>query len=233
MPYRLSRARREFEREVKQLIADLRQAHRTGAADARMRSHVMCSCVLLCMGRLEVYLQDVISEWIIALGQGTTPCSALPSRLRALYVHDGAVSTAYRNYFVLDDEGRFLDAIADTFGANGYQLVAPSGTVPRLHPGRMTDKKYPSPKNVKRLFSRLGIPNVFQRLNGRARSNMEIALQSFNDIRTAVAHDGVLPGASHRDINRHLKEMMRLVLHLDRVFYAHVLQHGGQTTWPS
>lgn len=233
MPYRLSRARREFESEVTQLVEDLRVAHKSAGVSSAVRSHVTCSCVLLCMARLEGYIQDVVSEWVRRLGRGATVAASLPATLRALYLHDGAIVSAYKHYLLSGDESRFLDAVSRTLGSSSLQLASDVAVVPFLEPKRATAKKYPSPDNVKRLFARLGIPNVFQQLNMSSRSDLKNALQSFNDVRTAVAHDGVPPGSSYKDIKRQLLEMKQLVAHMDRLLYGHAVRYGGPGNWPT
>jgi hypothetical protein len=72
------------------------------------------------------------------------------------------------------------------------ELLAPlpAPNVPTLNAKQIhTDKKYPSPDNIKRLFNRLGIDKVFDKLNAKAKADVKANLQSFNDIRTCPFGD--------------------------------------------
>jgi hypothetical protein len=232
MPYRMSSARKAFDAEVAQLVTDLRSAHQGKALNATMRTHIVCSCVLLGMARLEVYVADLITDWLNEVNGSGVVSSRLPQRLRAFYLHDSGVVNAFKSLLVSEDEGSFLTSVGGSLSSASYHLAIDTSPAPKLYPKRLIeDKKYPSPKNVHRLFYRVGFESIFNELNRSAKADMKLILQSFNDIRTAVAHEGVPPGASYKDIIRHLRDVQRFVYHLDRVMYKHVSVHSGSATW--
>jgi hypothetical protein len=95
------------------------------------------------------------------------------------------------------------------------------------------DRKYPSPKNLRRLFNRLGLPNIFALLNRLARRDTEALLTSFNDLRTEMAHSGMPVGLSSGDIRHRIKDVQLVVGCIDRTFYSHVCGPVGFQCWVS
>jgi hypothetical protein len=89
---------------------------------------------------------------------------------------------------------------------------------------------YPSSKNIKKLFARLGINDMIARLSRNLSRDVEVLIDGFQGIRTALAHSSP-PPLTIVDVERLLTDCKSLVGSVDRVFYAHVMKHGGPTCW--
>jgi hypothetical protein len=232
MPYTKSRARKIFETEVDQMISVIRDAYSSKNNSADVKVYVLSSAVMLCTAKLEVYLEDLVNDWVHRINSSNQKCKSLPSNLRAHCLNNGSVMSAYRQYIALNDEMTFLENIGNALSAKSYVIGVDDESVPKLNPKQIhSGKKYPSPDNVKQLFNRLGIDRIFQKVNTKAKADIKASLQSFNDIRTAVAHQGIPVGANDRDIKNRLREMKRVVLYIDKLFYVHVCKYTGSATW--
>jgi hypothetical protein len=78
-------------------------------------------------------------------------------------------------------------------------------------------KKYPSPKNLPQLFRRLGVKQIWAVVSSAGRMNSELILTSLNDLRTGIAHEGMVPaGFGMTDFRMRIDQMSRFVAALDR-----------------
>ncbi|MBV9788968.1 MAG: hypothetical protein JOZ51_12375 [Chloroflexi bacterium] len=232
MPYTKSRARKAFDIEVDELIKVIREAHSRKCNLPNVRSHVLCSAVMLCSAKVEVYLEDVISDWINLINASGIRTDQLPRNFRAYYLNNSSTVSLYKSFFASNDEVDFLKKLSNTLGQDFRQVAIDGVNVPVLQTRYIyADKKYPSPDNMKHLFNRLGISDIFSQLNKSARTDLKAVLVSFNDIRTSVAHQGVPVGLTAKDIGLRLKDVKRVVSHIDKILYFHVVKHTGAICW--
>lgn len=82
------------------------------------------------------------------------------------------------------------------------------------------NRKYPSVKNIKAIFNRIGVPNIFHRLNAITKRDSEKVLQSFLDIRQAIAHQSP-PNLTYPDVRSYIRNVQGIVRALDRILYTH------------
>jgi hypothetical protein len=232
MSYRKSRARKTFDQSMDQMLKVIKEAYSSDCKSIKAREFVLCSAVMLCTANIEVYLEDLIQGWILKVNSLAFNCDKLPNNIRAFYLNIESVKNAYRGFITSNDEITFLEKITKTLGHNAFLLAFNHNQLPTLDAKLIyNDKKYPSPRNVNHLFCRLGINNIFHKLNSIAKSDQELVLKSFNDLRTAFAHQGIPVGLNNNDIKSKLKQIRRLVYFIDKVFYEHVKQHTGISTW--
>lgn len=156
----------------------------------------------------------------------------LPVRTRAFLMNQSVIISAYKRYIVEDDEENLLARLETQIGASHYDFAIDSRAVPAF-PGNMiyAGRKYPSPKNFKRLFRRFGVNDVFAELNRLAQRDIEALLTSFNDIRTELAHVGIPVGQSGNDIRQRITDVKIIVDCVDRMFYAKVRSTVGPRCW--
>jgi hypothetical protein len=84
----------------------------------------------------------------------------------------------------------------------------------------LSETTYPSAKNIKRLFARLGIDDLFARLDKRCKRDMALTIDSFQSLRTALAHESP-PNVTIIDVKLHFESMRLLTKALDRVAFNH------------
>jgi hypothetical protein len=107
-----------------------------------------------------------------------------------------------------------------------------TGALPAYFTGRDLHKEtsYHSADNLRRLFRRAGIDNILGLLSGRLRRDVELLIEGFQSVRTALAH-AAPPLLTVADVETLLVDIKALVGAIDKVFYQHVMQHGGQACW--
>ena len=156
----------------------------------------------------------------------------LHRRTRAYLLNQPAIVTAYKRYIADEDEGAFLSRIENTIAQAHYDFALDGRGLPTFGAGVLyAGRKYPSPKNFRRLFDRFGIANVFGELNRIARRDTEALLTSFNDLRTELAHVGMPVGRSLGDIKQHIRDINLIVGYVDRMFYSTVCTSVGSNCW--
>lgn len=232
MPYRYSRARKQFIADVVAIDSTLRDAFSPKCTPRSVREYALCSAVILTSAKFETYLETLISDWCRALLANGLLTDSLPLSTRAFLLNDPVVESAYRRLVYRQDESEFLSEIGNLVG-NPVFLFAKNGEpVPVFQARRVySDSKYPSPRNLKRLFRRCGIEPIFSKLAAVAKKNVENLLTSFNDVRTEMAHQGMPIGLSASDVRARIADARSVVGYIDRVFYAHVQRTTGIVSW--
>lgn|ERR1035441_543361 len=232
MAYRQSRARRRFDVEVGRLLGTVREAHSSKCSSSAVREFALCSAVLLCSARMESYIEDLLADWGGAVKTQILTTEKLPRRIRAFLLNQPAVVAAYRQYIVDGDEAGILTKLETLIGGPHYDFAIDGRRVPPFAVEVVyKDRKYPSPKNIRKLFGRFGVMNVFDELDRIARRDTEAMLTSFNDLRTEMAHVGVPVGLNAADIKQHIQNVQTLVGYIDRMFFGHVSRSVGAACW--
>lgn len=192
MPYRQSRAKKTFDAEIDNIIGVIREAYSNKHTSTAVREYVLNCSIMLCTAKVENYFEELLTDWAKAINVTNQRAKNLPPNLRAFCLHSSAVSSAYRAFILQGDEKRFLKTFAKTMGNNIYLFAMDESVVPTINPRSLySNKKYPSPDNIEELFHRVGVDRVFQELNKSAKADIKASVVSFNDIRTAVAHQGI------------------------------------------
>lgn len=233
MPYFKSESRIAFDKEIGCILLVVAQAcRRKSSVHGSVRDYVLCCAILLCSAKLEEYIQGILSDWALAITGCGKQVDCLPGNLRAFLLASPATVNGYRHYVAYNDEKELISSLSATLGKPHNQFAVNGASIPSIQGGQLyRDRKYPSPKNVRVLFNRLGVPNVFDQLNRSAKRDTEYVLQSFNDIRTSVAHNGIPSGLNAQDIKRHVLDVQMLVSHLDRLLFRHVCETTGHSCW--
>lgn len=91
--------------------------------------------------------------------------------------------------------------------------------------------KYPSEDNLKKLFHRLGVENVFARLSAQLKQDAIALLQSLGSLRTQLAHTGTVPGVSCKDVRDRLLDAERFVGAIDRLMFKITASNAGLPIW--
>jgi hypothetical protein len=232
MAYICSRARKQFETEVSHLLDTVREAHSRQCSSTAVREFALCSAVLLCSAKLESYIEDLLADWGNSVNAKGVMTDRLPRSTRAFFLTQTALTAAYRKYLVDDDEGALLSKLETLIAQNHFEVAIDSRPMPRFAIGAIiAGRKYPSPKNLRRLFNRFGVPDVFQILNRIAKRDAEALLTSFNDLRNEMAHVGMPVGLSAGDIKQRIRDMKVVVGCIDRVFYSRVCRYVDPSCW--
>lgn len=232
MLYRKSAARRALETDISRELVLLRRAGASKISDVDLRGYVLSSIIAKGSVSLELYLEKVFSDWFARLQAVPAKNHVIPPQLRVFLITHKHVSDHLARFLVMKDEGVYLDAVAGTLTAPEWQTFDIAGNVPPADMMSVIEKRcYPSPKNIRRVFRRIGVQNVFAKINAAGRTNVEALIQSYNDVRNDFAHDGVIVGVNAKDIRRKLGDLVRIVNAVDRVLHKFVHQTCGAAFW--
>lgn len=234
MPYHYSHARKQFVADLTVINGALGDAFSTKCSSVVVREFALCSAVVLTSAKVETYLETLVADWGKALLGSGLKTDALPRHTRAFLLNDPAIQKVYRRWAFDGDEASFLSALAQLLGTPLFQFSKDGEAIPTFKVTRVyADVKYPSPRNLSKLFRRLGLNPVFSHLNAIAKRDVESLLTSFNDVRTEMAHQGMPVGLSVGDIKMKIKDVSSVVGYLDRLFYGHVCKTSGSACWVS
>jgi hypothetical protein len=230
MPYTASLSRSEFLKQTDELVlhAKTETNKKLGTMPAPVMQLLFQSAIFRTSALLEEYLKDSISDWLSLADKSGLTCSSLPVNLK-WYLVSNAHSPAYKEFYYLNDEKKLLEKL-DAAPPN-IILSASSAITGILNSFIVVgNRKYPSIKNIKTLFNRIGISNIFHRLDAITRRNSEMLLQSFIDIRQAIAHQSP-PRLTYPEVKTYIRNVQGIVRALDRILYAHVIAHHGKNCW--
>lgn len=227
--YSASSARVEFERSVLEIERVIRQVAPPKRVDPDIKNYILGAAVLFLSAKLENYISDLFNGICQEACQKVKSAAGVPESLLGwAFLNDGHADRS-RTFVARNDEGEFIrktgEYLAREIIGNGSTYLLPH----RFN--GIDDKAYPSVKNVKRMFRRLGIDDVFSRLNRRMKCNAEGELTSFNNIRGALAHTGISGSYSYGDIKVQVARVRRLVGALDNEAFFHLRVCAADVAW--
>ena len=231
MAYLKSNARVSFEHRVDNLKKTAKKAaYRYKKIPSDVRDVTFHAAILETSAALEEYIKVLLDDYKYKIQQSGLPLKNLPNSIRT-YLLIKRIRPHFENLTYFGDERRALHRL--DIDSNHFKVLNPNASV-----GHDIDivsildgKKYPSPKNWHILFLRLGIINIFDCVNNRLKRDSISFLESFNDVRTTLAH-GHPPNLTYIDIQRHLDNMKSFVNGVDRVLCTHFCNYSGKCTWP-
>jgi len=230
MPYSRSQARLDAANRLQGLKAPYHFARiRTRALPTPVRDAVFQTCVFQMSAIFEDYIQSVTRSWFDKVQSVGLPNSALPEYTRTVAILKYQ-EQAFKRFVGLGDEGSFVDSVL--IDKDVYNLMSSSEHVPPcdFHNLLIKDKKFPTVRNFEKLFRRLGVERVLGKMSAKTSSTFDLNLQSFMDIRNALAHESP-PSITHVDVKRYLEQTSAWISGLDRILYSHVVKTSGPNAW--
>lgn len=222
MSYWRSRARREFENQLRHATNELIPLYKT-AQKSGGGSRLLGAYYVFAYSQLEVYIGSLVDDSLNTLSSSAPAFDKWPDLMLGYLVHKGEkLAAEYRRFSVNGDEAAILKKVAETARkieswSTGAAVLTIADSSDFLH-----KKKYPSPKNLPQLFRRLGVQSIWMVIGRHGRMNGELILTSLNDLRTDIVHEGrVPPGFSLSDFRNRLDQMKRFVAALDRGLSTH------------
>lgn len=222
MTYRCSRARREFEAQLKQAVREMMPLYRV-AIKCGGAHRLLAAYYVFAFSQLEVYVKNFVEDSLATLNETGSKIDKLPDLMLGFLLHKSEnLAASYRRFSVNEDEGELLEKVAQT-ARKICSWSAGAESVAHLDASDFLEKKkYPSPKNIPQLFRRLGVKKIWAVIGKAGRMNGEMILTSLNDLRTDIAHEGrVPPGFTIGDFRDRLDQMCRFVAALDRGVATH------------
>jgi hypothetical protein len=232
MPYHYSRARKQLIADLGTIKTVLSDAYSAKCSSVTVREFALCSAVVLTSAKVETYLETLVADWGKAVLAAGLKTDALHPHTRAFLLNEPSVESIYKKLGLDGNEGEFIPALARILGTPLFSFSKNGENIPPFQIARVySNVKYPSPKNFRKLFRRLGIDPVFAKLNAIAKRDVESLLTSFNDVRTEMAHQGMPVGMTVGDIKARIKDVSLVVGYVDRLFYSQVCKTVGVHCW--
>ncbi|WP_297484535.1 HEPN domain-containing protein [Ferrovum sp.] len=233
MPYRISRARRGLQAVYLDINARLLSAY-SSRIDPKIRDYVIAASIFLAHAELENYIADIFSEFAFAAQAIATKGSQLPGELQShLFLSKANAKTVFSKYVGGNSEKELLKSFMVALRGHAGTIVNDSVAMASFEGKDIyAGEKYPSVDNLKKLFYRIGIDNVFNKLNGYLKQDSEALLKSLGSFRTQLAHTGnIPPEASCKDIRDLLRNTERFVGAIDRLMYKSISSNFSSSVW--
>lgn len=230
MPYSKSRARNDFESESFKLLKLAKKvSYKSSPLTYEHKQLINQSCIFLLSARIEDYTKNLIEDLFYSYRTKGATLANIPKSVRTKVLLDKQVNH-FRTYYNSSDEKLLLRNIS--IDNNYYELLDDSIILSnQIHSSNIIGtNKYPSTKNLKILFYRLGIKDILNELHIKSKKDITTAVESFLSLRESIAHQGA-PTITYVDIERHFKNINDTINYLDRVVYSHIKKESGETFW--
>jgi hypothetical protein len=232
MSYKTSRARRQLQLAYDDIKKRINTAEKK-QVDPELREYVIAASIFLAFAEIENYIGDTFSAFATCVQSNTTKGTELPGNLRPhLFLQKSNAHSIFGNFMVSNSEKDLFRSFSTALNGHSGAFVDNSIAL-HAFSGRdiYTTIKYPSEKNLEKLFFRVGVDKVFAVLNKHLGEDAKALLASISSLRTQLAHTGVLPGVSCKDVKNRLISTERFVGAIDRVIYKVTTSHFGGAQW--
>lgn len=230
MPYAKSSARQTFQ----QRAADLRRSFRYAkvrplAMKKEIRTLVFHASVFHLSAYFEDYLLQCLSGWMYELQRRDRASSDLPSRFR-YFLFLRANEGTLKNLVITGSEREALDRMDSA--QNGLNWLDEAAAIPKFgfYDRLIKEKKFPTSDNVEMLFGRFGVKDVVGEMAKRTKSDVQLKMKSFIDVRNTIAHE-FPPDITEDDLEDYFRSISLWVATIDRIMFAHVVRCSGVECW--
>ncbi len=232
MSYKKSNARTALEESYSNILSRLRAAQRS-SVDASIREYVIAASIFLAYAEMENYVADLFTAFANSISYGSAKNSKLPGNLRShLFLTKSNMRKIFGSFLAQNDEKELLANFSNAInGQHGDILSKMDHNVSCIGKEILTNNKYPSIDNLQKLFMRIGVNNIFDRLSRYLRRDSKYLLESLGSLRTQLAHNATLPGISPEDVRERLNDAKRLVNAIDRQMYGIVVRQASDADW--
>lgn len=232
MAYKKSRSRVELENSFVDIKSRLRLVENR-SIDPLIRDYVIAASIFLAHAEIENFIEDIISSFANGVQAAIQKGSALPGYLQPhLFLTKSNSVKIYSGFIAQNSEKELLKAFAAAIKGFAGNMVDDSRNISPFNGKDIYGNlKYPSHDNLKKIFNRLGIENLFDELSRILKKYSKAILESLGSLRTQLAHTGTLPGVSCRDVRDRLDNAGRFVGALDRVVYSITTKKLGSSIW--
>lgn len=230
MTYRRSIARKEFDKKTQSMMIVSRKIGRSGSrSNSSVRQLVFQATIFKISAYIEEYLKIAIENWVSMLRKNQKHTGHVPMELRS-YLFWVSSRSILGDSFDGSNEKKFIES--NDFKHDSFIFSLDSAELPNLEIAKtiLSGKKYPSPKNLEHLFRRIGISSIFSEIDKRGRRNYRDILQSFVDVRAAIAHEDS-PYLTLEDIERNISNITEVIQLIDRILFSHVVKYSGNDCW--
>ncbi|AHI79451.1 hypothetical protein BTRA_1537 [Burkholderia thailandensis USAMRU Malaysia  len=232
MAYKKSRSRVEFENALDGIKSHLKLVENR-SINPSIRDYVIAASIFLAHAEIENFIEDIISSFANGVQAAVKKGSALPGYLQPhLFLTKSNSVKIYSGFIAQNSEKELLKAFSGAIKGIAGNMVDDSRNIsPFTGRDICGNLKYPSHDNLKKIFTRLGVENLFDELSRILKKDSKTILESLGSLRTQLAHTGTLPGVSCRDVRDRLDNASRFVGALDRVVFSITTKQLGSNIW--
>lgn len=229
MRYKRSIHRNDFDKRLAFLLRKCRRASRLRSSDADIRDLVFQCAILQTSAAIEQYLKLLIESWAQNV-RIHSRANRVPVAAR-VFLASTRLDRHFSEYIVNRYEAELLEKLSKE-STLLWKLILGDIESSSIFDGKQIYREvsYPSSKNIKRLFSRLGISNIYDLISKEMKKDSETAVDGFQSIRTALAHSEP-PNITIKDVEDKLNDMRLLVGAIDQIFYRRVVSNCGKDCW--
>ncbi|MBA6398243.1 HEPN domain-containing protein [Colwellia sp. BRX10-4] len=232
MAYSKSRSRCSFENLLGNLLLLSRKASykSSGFSYAHQNLIYQAAIFSICAG-IEEYSKNFFEDYIFECAKAEVTFDKMPLNLRLMSLLRGQ-KDLFKQHLFNGDEAKTLKKMASSRSI--YNVLQDDTIIDRsIVAGTILGtNKYPSIKNLKIVYNRIGISDIFLELHRKSQNDITSQLSSFLDIREAISHQ-TPSSLTYTDITRHLSNLKNIINYLDRIKYSHLVKVSGADCWPS
>jgi hypothetical protein len=231
MPYTRSRARVAFETASSGLLQQSRSAsYKNSGLSYDHKNLIYQAAIFRLCALIEEYHKTFFEDLIFQYHSQSATIGDLPTNLRALHLLKDQ-TPVFETYLSKGDESSSLKKLQPS--ELRYKVCV--DTEPyfnRINANLILGtQKYPSLKNLNKLYNRIGIQNIMNRSHRLGAKDYSQMLQSFLDVREAISHQQPQP-ITFIDVKRHFCNVVEFVSILDRIKYVELNKCGSPKFWP-
>lgn len=230
MPYKKSQSRKDFEESTKSLISVTKKiSFKSSSLTYEQKQLIYQSAIFLMSPKMEAYSKSLIESIIYNYKSRGATTDELPDNIINRTIIHNQLSH-YRNFINSSDEKKLLESISYK---NSYYKMLDDNHVACdfIHASPiLATNKYPSIKNMKILYFRIGIKDIIKSIQFKGKKDYKDQLESFLSVREAIAHQEG-PPLTFVDIERHLNNLLEIINNVDRVVYSHITKISGEKFW--
>jgi hypothetical protein len=150
----------------------MREANRiakiSDSADLRrlkVSDSLLCSALFLSFARFETFLKDLASEMLNQILAKHKYAFNFPGLITASHLSHDLDHAVFKNFYASENHRVFLDSLQQMLNDNKFQWSNPSNSSSLSVDAIQQGISYPKPDNIASLFHRLGVENIFTKLN--------------------------------------------------------------------
>jgi hypothetical protein len=233
MPYSISSSRASFDADIAVQLSTVQTATKKAFPSQDTRNALFCAAMIRSAVAAEIYTESFLTHYCAHVVAAGITSEKLPLTLRTHLIAQDDVVDVFGRFVILRDEVQLHDRLGKLVHEPFLGLAAANQPLPAIGADTVYKKqRFPSEKNLKAVFRRIGIQDLFQKLSRSMSSNASFELDAFLGLRNAFAHEQNPPGVTRTDVSSAIRKLQRFIAHLDRVLWSHWGQQWGYTTWP-
>ncbi|STD29814.1 Uncharacterised protein [Edwardsiella tarda] len=231
MAYVKSASRKQFEQIHLSLLEQVRYVSKIKELRSDIVHSVYNNAIFRASAAFEDYIKEVLEDWIDMLNNNNGCLSHLPDEIILFSLFKNQEKN-FINYISHGSESIMMSDL-NKCKDKLQVLTSPGCPVKPVIVSKqlIMDKKYPSKKNIKIIFNRFGIKDIFKAMAMKGKKDYELMLQSFSDSRTELAHSYSSTNITKGTVIGNLNNVKEIVKILDRILYTHICAKSGSKYW--